>query len=114
MSNHTPSSDRLAQLQSLLEQRILVLDGGMGTLIQSYQLNEDDYRGKRFADHRCDLKGNNDLLSITRPDVIEAIHRAYLDAGADIIETNTFNSTAIAMADYAMEDLVYELNQAGC
>ena len=113
MSNHTPSSDRLAQLQSLLEQRILVLDGGMGTLIQSYQLNEDDYRGKRFADHRCDLKGNNDLLSITRPDVIEAIHRAYLDAGADIIETNTFNSTAIAMADYAMEDLVYELNQAG-
>ena len=96
-----------------LEQRILILDGAMGTMIQCYELGEADYRGERFKDHSHDLKGNNDLLSITRPDVIGAIHRAYLDAGADIIETNTFNSTSIAQADYGLESLVYELNRTG-
>ncbi len=105
--------ERLPLLEPLLKERILVLDGAMGTQIQAYKLEEADYRGERFADHPSDLKGNNDLLSITRPDIIEAIHRAYLEAGADIIETNTFNSTAIAMADYAMEDLVFELNRSG-
>ncbi|MEX2354240.1 MAG: homocysteine S-methyltransferase family protein, partial [Gammaproteobacteria bacterium] len=100
-------------LNRLLQERILLLDGGMGTLIQSYRLEENDYRGERFADHPADLKGNNDLLTLTRPDVVRAIHVAYLDAGADIIETNTFNSTAIAMADYRMEDLAYELNREG-
>jgi 5-methyltetrahydrofolate--homocysteine methyltransferase len=100
------------QLHSLLEQNILILDGGMGTLIQSYQLEEADYRGERFANHPCDLKGNNDLLSLTQPKIIGDIHRAYFTAGADIVETNTFNGTSIAMADYQMEDLVYELNKA--
>ena len=86
------------QLRSLLKERILLLDGAMGTMIQSYRLQESDFRGERFADHDRDLKGNNDLLSLTRPDIIRAIHAAFLDAGADIIATNTFNSTAIAMA----------------
>ena len=90
----------------------MILDGAMGTMIQSYQLTEADYRGERFADHPCDLKGNNDLLVLTQPQIIRAIHKAYLDAGADILETNTFNSTSIAMADYQMEPLVYELNHA--
>lgn len=99
------------QLRTLLEDKILVLDGGMGTLIQSYQLEEKDYRGKRFAEHPCDVKGNNDLLSLTQPEIIRDIHRAYFEAGADIVETNTFNGTSIAMADYQMEDLVYELNR---
>ncbi|HJV07354.1 MAG TPA: methionine synthase [Chromobacteriaceae bacterium] len=93
-----------------LAQRILILDGGMGTMIQRHQLTEADYRGERFADWRCDVKGNNDLLVLTRPDVIGGIHQAYLDAGADIIETNTFNATSIAMADYHMEELVWEIN----
>ena len=99
-------------LQQILTERILVLDGAMGTMIQQYNLEEEDYRGERFADHPCDLKGNNDLLTLTQPEIISAIHRSYLDAGADIVETNTFNSTSIAMADYQMEDLVYELNKA--
>ena len=99
------------QIKSLLEQRILILDGGMGTLIQSYKLEEKDFRGARFADHPCDVKGNNDLLSLTQPQIIRDIHRAYFEAGADIVETNTFNGTSIAMADYQMEDLVYELNK---
>ncbi len=103
---------RLAELEPLLARRILVLDGAMGTMIQSYGLGEQDYRGDRFASWRGDLKGNNDLLSLTQPDIIRAIHAAYLDAGADILETNSFNSTAISMADYGMEDLVYELNHA--
>ncbi len=106
-------TDKTQQLTTLLKERILVLDGAMGTMIQSYKLEEDDYRGERFSDHPCDLKGNNDLLSLTRPDIIRAIHGAYFDAGADIVETNTFNSTSIAMADYQMEDLVYELNKEG-
>ena len=117
---------RLARLDELFKERIVILDGAMGTMIQTYALEEQDYRGTRFpevaadsphdhkhvyqgacpsarfADHPCDLKGNNDLLTLTRPDIIGAIHRAYLEAGADIIETNTFNSTAIAMADYRL------------
>ncbi|HEX6433656.1 MAG TPA: methionine synthase, partial [Gemmatimonadales bacterium] len=103
-------SERLAELPGLLARRILVLDGAMGTMIQSYQLAERDYRGERFAAWQHDLKGNNDLLSLTQPGIIKAIHAAYLDAGADILETNSFNSTAVSLADYGMEDLVYELN----
>ena len=104
--------ERIAKFKALMAQRILVLDGAMGTMIQSYQLEEMDYRGERFASHSCDLKGNNDLLSITKPDVISAIHASFLDAGADILETNTFNSTSIAQADYDLEEVVYELNYA--
>ncbi|HEV8598639.1 MAG TPA: methionine synthase [Gemmatimonadales bacterium] len=102
---------RLARLEALLAQRILVLDGAMGTMIQTHRLREPDYRGARFADWPVDLKGNNDLLCLTRPDLIRGIHLAYLEAGADIIETNSFNSTAISMADYRMEALVPELNR---
>ena len=102
--------DRIVTLLESLDQRILLLDGAMGTMIQGYGLTEDDYRGDRFASWERDLKGNNDLLSITRPDVIRKIHNAFLDAGADIIETNTFNSNAPSMADYGMESLVTELN----
>jgi len=101
------------KLEQVLKERILILDGAMGTMIQSYKLEEADYRGERFADHACDLKGNNDLLSLTQPDIIKAIHTAYFEAGADIVETNTFNSSSIAMADYQQEALVYELNKAG-
>ncbi len=103
----------MSKLEQTLTDRILILDGAMGTMIQSYKLEEADYRGDRFQDHPCDLKGNNDLLSITQPKIIRDIHTAYLEAGADIVETNTFNSTSIAMADYQMESLVYELNKAG-
>lgn len=97
-------------LTALLSQKILFLDGAMGTMIQQHKLQEKDYRGDRFADWRCDLKGNNDLLSLTQPAIIKAIHTAYLEAGSDIIETNTFNATAIAMADYQMQSLAYEIN----
>lgn len=99
-------------IRETLRQRILVIDGAMGTMIQRYKLAEADYRGERFKDWHCDVKGNNDLLSITRPEIITDIHKQYLDAGADIIETNTFSSTAIAMADYDMQGLAYELNVA--
>lgn len=99
--------------QKELRKRIMILDGGMGTMIQGYRLEESDYRGRQFADFQHDLKGNNDLLSITQPHIIKEIHTAYLDAGADFIETNTFNSTAISLADYHMEDLAYEFNRAG-
>ena len=102
----------IERLNQQLQERILFLDGAMGTMIQSYQLGEKDYRGTRFADWASDLKGNNDLLSLTQPDIIKAIHKAYLDAGSDILETNTFNATKIAMADYHMEDLAYEINVA--
>ena len=95
-----------------LEKRILVIDGAMGTMIQRHKLTEADYRGDRFKDWHKDLKGNNDLLSITKPGVIIGIHKQYLEAGADIIETNTFSSTAIAQADYDMQSLAYELNVA--
>ena len=93
-----------------LKSRILVLDGAMGTIIQTYNLEEDDFRGEKFKDHNSPLKGNNDLLSITQPKIIKEIHRGYLNAGADIIETNTFSSTSIAMEDYGLENHVYELN----
>jgi 5-methyltetrahydrofolate--homocysteine methyltransferase len=99
-------------IYKVLENRVLVLDGAMGTMIQRYKLTDSDYRGTRFATHPIDLKGCNDLLSITRPDVISEIHRAYLEAGADIIETNTFNATSVSMADYELEPLVYEMNVA--
>ncbi len=102
--------DRTAELQALLEKRILLLDGAMGTMIQRHQLEEDAYRGERFSGWHSDLKGNNDLLSITQPEIIRAIHQEYLNAGADILETNTFNANRISMADYAMEDLSFELN----
>jgi 5-methyltetrahydrofolate--homocysteine methyltransferase len=96
-----------------LERRILVIDGAMGTMIQRYELTEEDFRGERFRDHASDLKGNNDLLNITRPDVIKAIHAEYLDAGADIIETNTFSTQKISLADYHLEELAYELSYEG-
>jgi len=99
-------------IQQLLEERILVIDGAMGTMIQRHKLQDADYRGERFKNWPVDVKGNNDLLSITQPHIIIGIHKQYLEAGADIIETNTFSSTAIAMADYAMQSLAYELNVA--
>ncbi|MCE7061285.1 methionine synthase [Dyadobacter sp. CY343] len=99
-----------AEIREILKNRILVLDGAMGTMIQRYKLEDHDYRGDRFADWPQDVKGNNDLLSLTRPDIIKEIHAAYFEAGADIAETNTFSGTTIAMADYGMEELVYELN----
>jgi 5-methyltetrahydrofolate--homocysteine methyltransferase len=105
--------DCRSELERLLSERVLVLDGAMGTMIQSYKLEEQDFRGERFKSHAKDLQGNNDLLTLTRPDVIAAIHRAYLDAGADILETNTFNSTSISQADYGTEALAYELNLEG-
>ena len=104
-------SNKTEQIKQLMSEKILILDGAMGTMIQSYKLEEKDYRGDQFIAHPCDLKGNNDLLSITQPNIIKAIHNAYFEAGADIIETNTFNSTSISMADYQMENLVYELNK---
>lgn len=97
-------------LSDLLQKRIVIIDGAMGTMIQRYKLEEADYRGERFKDWHSDLKGNNDLLSITQPHIIRAIHREYLDAGADIIETNTFSAQVISMADYDMQDISYEMN----
>jgi 5-methyltetrahydrofolate--homocysteine methyltransferase len=105
-------SDSFGPLGRLFESRIAVLDGAMGTMIQQHGLSEADFRGTRFAGHPRDLRGNNDLLSITRPGVVEAIHSEYLAAGADIIETNTFNSTAISQADYGTESLAAEMNAA--
>ena len=104
------ASNKRQQIEQQLKQRILLLDGAMGTMIQGYKLEEKDYRGERFADWHCDLKGNNDLLVLTQPDIIKAIHAAYLEAGADILETNSFNATTIAMADYDMESLSEEIN----
>jgi 5-methyltetrahydrofolate--homocysteine methyltransferase len=98
------------ELRDILKSRILVLDGAMGTMIQRYKLGEKEYRGERFKDFEHSLKGNNDLLTLTQPEIISAIHEAYLEAGADILETNTFNSNSVSMADYHMEDLVHELN----
>ena len=110
--NGMNSSDSRQKIRNLLKSRILILDGAMGTMIQRYKLEEKDYRGEQFANHPCDVKGNNDLLSITQPKVIEEIHNEYLAAGADIIETNTFSANAISMADYQMEDQAYALNLA--
>jgi len=111
MSNFgTMMTERGSRLTEILKTRVLLLDGAMGTMIQRYQLNEEDYRGELLKEHSDDLKGNNDLLSLTRPDVIREIHEAYLEAGADIIETNTFNATSISQADYHCESLVYRIN----
>ena len=101
------------RLTALLEQRIVFLDGAMGTMVQACQLDEADYRGERFAGSEIELKGNHDLLSITRPDVIRGIHTAFLDAGADVIETNTFNGNAPALADYGLEECV-KIGRASC
>src|SRR5919112_1794798 len=105
-------AERLALLEPLLARRILVLDGAMGTMIQGYGLGEQDYRGDRFRDSSRDLKGNSDLLCLTQPQIIREIHGAYLEAGADIIETNSFTSNHPSQADYGLEALVYELNRA--
>jgi len=113
---------RTQELLDVLQRRILVIDGAMGTMLQTYKLDESGYRGQRFCDgndahahngHGCDLKGNNDLLTLSQPQIIKAVHSAYLDAGADLIETNTFNSTTISQADYHLEHLAYELNREG-
>src|SRR6476659_142093 len=104
------SSAAASALEQSLAERILILDGAMGTMIQRYKLTEADFRGERFRNHAKDLQGNNDLLILTRPDVIREIHGQYLAAGADIIETNTFSSTTIAQADYLLEHVAYELN----
>ncbi len=103
-------NNKFNQLKEILNKRIMILDGAMGTMIQGYRLSEEDFRGKRFKDHPHDLKGNNDLLCITQPDIIKEIHKAYLQAGADIIETNTFSGTAISQSDYKLENIIYELN----
>ena len=116
--------DRVASLEAALRERILIIDGGMGTMLQGHELDETGFRGERFAeghdshhahDHpgSCDLKGNNDLLTLTKPEIIRGVHEAYLEAGADLIETNTFNSTRISQADYHLEHLAYELNREG-
>ncbi|MBB4304851.1 5-methyltetrahydrofolate--homocysteine methyltransferase [Rhodobium orientis] len=107
-----PVSETGKTLRAAASERILILDGAMGTMIQGYGFSEADYRGTRFADWNSDVKGNNDLLNLTQPDAIRDIHRAYIDAGADILETNTFSSTTIAQADYGMEELAYELNES--
>ena len=107
---HRP--DATADLTAALHDRVLVLDGAMGTMIQAYGLSEADYRGERFADHGSDQQGNNDLLSLSQPDIIREVHRKYLEAGADLLETNTFNAQRISLADYGMQDLAYEMNLA--
>ncbi len=104
---------RITQLQNLAKERVVILDGAMGTMIQRRKLTEADFRAERFKDHPIDLQGNNDLLTLTRPDVIKDIHKEYLEAGADIIETNTFNSTNISQAEYRLDHIAYELNYAG-
>ncbi len=113
MSSREPSkqSDVTKKLEACLRERILIIDGAMGTMIQGYKLGEADYRGERFADWHTDIKGNNDLLVLTRPAVIREIHEQYCAAGADILETNTFNATRIAMADYEMEAFSAEINR---
>ena len=103
--------ERIRWLESALRESIVILDGGMGTMIQGAGLGESDYRGERFKNFPQDLKGNNDLLTLTQPELIASIHKAYIDAGASIVETNTFNSNRPSMADYSMEDLVTELNR---
>ncbi|MCH2583493.1 MAG: homocysteine S-methyltransferase family protein, partial [Planctomycetes bacterium] len=109
VENNQPAEQRL---RAALGERILVLDGAMGTMIQAYGLSENDFRTEQLRDHSRELKGNNDLLSLSRPDLVGDIHRAFLEAGADIIETNTFSSTSIAQADYGLESLARELNIA--
>ena len=106
----TKPQNRTALLHKAIEERILILDGAMGTMLQQYKFTEEDFRGERFKDHPSPLKGNNDLLSITQPEAVKEVHRKYFLAGADIVQTNTFSGTTVAMADYQMEDLVTELN----
>jgi len=103
----------LYTFENQLCERILILDGAMGTMIQRHKLQEQDYRGERFVDWESDLKGNNDLLVLTQPEIIRGIHEAYLAAGADIVESNTFGANRISMADYAMQSLAYEMSEAG-
>ena len=105
-------TERITHLKNELKKRILVLDGAMGSLLQTYRLTEEDFRGDQFADHSCELKGYNDLLSITQPDIVREIHTNYCRAGADIIETNTFTSTSVSMADYQLQDHAYQVNFA--
>lgn len=112
MNSHQTESPSFAALRTLFRERIIVLDGAMGSMIQTYNLEETDFRGTRFLDHPHDLKGNNDLLAFTRPDIVEQIHADYFAAGADMVETNTFSSTTIAQADYKLEHIVTELNHA--
>ena len=106
-------AERLQRLTSLLSERILIIDGAMGTMIQAHRLDEAAFRGPRFADYPSDLKGNNDLLNLTQSAIIRDIHREYLEAGADIVETNTFSSNSFSQGDYKLQSLVYELNVAG-
>lgn len=114
MSDPYPNRpQRIAALKDALEKRIVVLDGAAGTFIQGYELDEAGYRGERFADWKSDIKGNNDILTLSRPEIVREMHDAYFAAGADMVETNTFSATTIAQADYAMEDLAYELNVEG-
>ena len=108
-----PNNESDGLLRTLFQKRIALLDGAMGTMIQRHPLTEEDFRGERFKDHGHDLKGNNDILSITRPDIIKGIHRAYFEAGSDIVETNTFSTTTVSQADYALEGAVREINLAG-
>jgi 5-methyltetrahydrofolate--homocysteine methyltransferase len=112
MSAFSSSAARIAKLEAIALDRVLILDGAMGTMIQAHDPQEDDYRGTRFADHAHPLKGNNDLLVLTKPSLIEEIHKSFLVAGADIISTNTFNATSISQADYGLESVVYEINKA--
>src|SRR5450631_3839153 len=112
MTRRSTGEETRKAIQSAALERILVLDGAMGTMIQQHKFSETDFRGTRFTDWPRDLRGNNDLLSLTQPDAIRAIHLAYFEAGADIVETNTFSSTRIAQADYGMEELVADLNFA--
>ncbi|MCB0414564.1 MAG: homocysteine S-methyltransferase family protein, partial [Bdellovibrionales bacterium] len=112
MKQQKPLSLHYKELESLVNQRLVFLDGAMGTMIQRYKLTEEDYRGELFKDHHKDLKGNNDLLSLTRPDIIKEIHRQYYDAGSDIVETNTFSATSIGQKDYDLPSVAYDLNVA--
>lgn len=113
--SHLPWKDpaAVARLEKAARERILIIDGAYGSMLQSYQLDESGYRGERFSDWKHEVKGNNDLLVLTQPGIVQAVHQAYLDAGADFIETNTFNATAVSQADYHMESLVYDLNVEG-
>src|SRR5690606_34587917 len=111
--NETERRERIEKLKRLLEERIVLLDGAMGTMIQNHKLDEAGYRGERFRDYGRDLRGNNDILTLSRPDVISDIHSAYFEASSDIVETNTCNSTAISQADYGTEALVPELTYRG-
>ncbi len=109
----TVRAERIRQFKDQLDNRIVIIDGAMGTMIQDHELDEVAFRGDRFADHRCPVKGNNDLLILTQPDLIRDLHTAYLNAGVDVLETNTFSSTRVAQADYMMEDAVFDLNRDG-